>query len=201
MKKILLGLLLLAVPALSGCEKQIVHLTATFERDEVYEATGNAPFDHTATITSEEVRDALDIPDDATITKVEIESLSLKVHTLPGNEALSVVVSGTIQDETGLSDIWKDFPLVLAAVDAPFIGLNALIEDGIGKLRAKLTNYVRKLNDNSATIHLTGHMVPNPSEVHAEITLKIRATIEYTQCVDVPSVVMDGEKCTGDAAP
>jgi hypothetical protein len=195
MKKMLLGLLLLAVPVLTGCEKQIVHLTATYERDTPYQAYAEAPFDYTDIINAAEVRDALDLPSDATITKIEIESLSIKVHPLPDNVALSVMVSGSIEDESGRSAIWNNYPLVLTGVDFPFAGLNSLIEEGIDKLRAKLTNYVRDLNGNSATVHLSGYPLPEGSLADARIDLKLRATIEYTQCVNVPSLVMDGEKC------
>jgi len=203
MKKILIGVLLLALPCLMGCEKQRFHYTAVF--DSTYPLPVDAPNGVIAVetyISPGAVRDLLDLPSDATIEAVEIEDLSIRAVVLPGNVASAVSVSGSLHDLDGRGQVWNNQIIPLVGVNVPYIGLNALLEEGVAKLRSKLKAYVEQLSTFDAMLKLEGNSSPTAGQrINARIDVKIRATVKYWRCLRVPREVFNGQSCdkvTGD---
>jgi hypothetical protein len=83
-------------------------------------------------ISRDRVLSELDIPQDARITKLDIESLALRVAVKSGNQASKINVTAKIIDVGQQTEtIYEDYPVALTGlvgVDAPFVGLNDLIE-------------------------------------------------------------------------
>jgi hypothetical protein len=194
MKHALLGLLLLTLPFLSGCEKQVMHFVTTYSRDQVFEVDQTGQFVATGTITKDDVRGALDIPDDAEITDVQIESLSLRIVKHPDNAAMALSVSGEF-DNGVRHQLWNNKPVVLSGADVPLFGLNSLIAEGVASLRGQIQAYIQDLNAPTASFRLQGTCTPTASRMHLQIHLQVRATIKYIECVSVPRVMFDGNSC------
>lgn len=196
MKKITACLLLLALPLLSGCEKRLFHFIVTIDKTPTFAVDQTGAFDEAVVITSQDVLSALDIPEDARITSIDVEGLALKVVVKPGNQAARLKVSGEIYDVgQNKSKMFENYPIVLAGVDVPFIGLNALIEAGISKLRSKLNGYVKNLDNSAFVIEVSGDSDPPGQRVVLDLQLKIKATVKYDQCVEVPQLFSSGEEC------
>ncbi|MDZ7359197.1 MAG: hypothetical protein ONB46_00510 [candidate division KSB1 bacterium] len=198
MKKKIMCLPLLAVLLLTGCEKRLFHFIATINQTPVFNVDQTGAFKKSIQISSSLVRSQLDIPEDARITQLDIESLSLRVEVKSGNQASRLSVSGTILDvgQQRQKQMFKDFPVVLVGVNAPFVGLNSLIADGISELRGKLEGYVKNLDTGSFFIEVTGDSNPPGQRVLVDLHLVIKATVKYDQCVEVPQLFSSGEECT-----
>ena len=196
MKKLTASVLLLAL-LLTGCEKRLFHFVATVEEAPVFAVDQAAPYQQTIIITRESVLSRLSLPSDARITGVDIESISLRVVAKSGNQASALQATATIADAVDPvpKPMFEDYPVVLAGADAPFVGLNALIEAGISKLRSKLDGFIKDLDNAPFSIQVSGDSIPSGQRVVVELHLAIKATIKYDQCVEVPTVFSSGDDC------
>ncbi len=160
-----------------------------------FDSTG--PFVQRVVITSDRVKAALDVPEDARVTGIDIESLSLRVAVKPENRAPALNVSGTIINANqARKKLFENKPVVLAGVNTPFIGLNSLIADGISELRGKLNGYVKDIDNAAFVIEMNGDTAPAGQRVAVDLHLVIKATVKYDQCVEVPQLFSSGEECT-----
>lgn len=196
MKKLIACLLLLALPLLSGCEQRLFHFLITIDQTPTFPIDQAGAFSQTVTITEQDVLRALNVPENGTITGVDIESLSMRVVVKNGNEARAINVSGAVIENGQVRPIFnnKTQTIPLVGVNVPFAGLNALIEDGVASLRRKINGYVRRIDNSTFTIRLNGTTVPDNSRALLDINLKIKATIKYDECLDVP-LGEGGEDC------
>lgn len=148
----------------------------------------------------DEVRNAVEVPDDGVITGVDIETLLLWVDLRPENEATSLTLCGEIIELSGdRSYMFQNYPVPLLYPDTPVIGINSLISLGIGKLKGKIESYLLNLGDSGYLVGLSGNSTPAGSRIAVDIFLLARATVKYDQCVDVPSGFMGGDDCTIDS--
>ncbi len=194
MKKITACFLLLALPLLAGCEQRLFHFVVTIDQTPTFPIDQTGAFSRSIRITEQDVLRALDVPEGGKITGVDIESLSLKVVVKPGNTAPALSVSGRISDSQGQSTMFQNYPIVLSGVDASFVGLNDLIETGISKLRNKINGYVMKIDNSAFDIEVSGDTVPSGQRVVLDLQLRIKATIKYDECLEVP-LGEGGEDC------
>lgn len=194
MKKITAFLLLLTLPLLSGCEKRLFHFIVTIDRSATIPVNITGSFSQTATITEQHILGALDIPEGATITGVDIESISLRAVIRDGNQASALNVSGRIIENGQSRNLFSDYPVPLVAVNAPFIGLNALIEDGIASLRNKINGYVKRIDNSSFQIQVSGTTVTANQRALLDLDFKIKATVKYDECLEVP-LGASGDDC------
>jgi hypothetical protein len=177
---------LLALPLLSSCEKRLFHFIVTIDQTAPFVIDQTGSFNQTVPITEQDILRALDVPETGTITGVDIESLSLRVAVKDGNQATALNVSGTITEGGQTKSMFTNFPVTLVAVNAPFIGLNALIEDGISSLRRKINGYVKGIDNSSFQITVSGTTVPANARALFDVNLKIKATVKYDECLEVP---------------
>jgi hypothetical protein len=199
MKKIIACIPLLALLMLTGCEKRLFHFVSTINQSPTFTFDNTGPFSQRIVITSDRIKAALDVPSDGRITGVDIESLSLRVVVKPGNVASALSVTGATINSSGQRKVmFQNYPVPLVAVNAPIIGLNELIADGISELRGKLNGYVKDIDNTSFVIEVSGNStLPAPGQrVVIDLNLVIKATVKYDQCVDVPQLFSSGEECT-----
>jgi hypothetical protein len=194
MKKIAAFLLLLPLPLLSGCEKRLFHFIVTIDQTAPFVIDQTGAFNQSVPITEQAILSALDVPEGGTITGVDIESLSLRVAVKNGNQATALNVSGTVTENGQTRSMFTNYPVPLVAVNAPFIGLNSLIEDGISSLRRKINGYVKRIDNSSFLITVSGTTVPANARALFDINLKIKATVKYDECLDVP-LGSSGDDC------
>lgn len=196
MKKMAAFPLLLALMLLAGCNSWLFHLVATIDKTAVFPVDQTGGFEKFVTITSEDVLNALDLPDDARVTGVDIEGLSLRVILKPGNNASRLRLTGEVYDVAqDKSKMFENYEVVIAGADE-FGGINDLIALGIGKLRGKLEGFIKKLDTTSFFIELSGDSVPPGQRVALNVELKIRATIKYDQCLPMPLGFTSDEECS-----
>lgn len=182
MKKILIGSFVVIATMNLGCEKRIFEYTTTVNQSAVYTVNDVGTFTKSAVITRASVAKAFSLPADAKVTQLQIESLSLRVDIGAGNQALTMRGTGT---KIPGGFMFQDFPIALGALDPdkPFVGLNTLIEDGIGKLKSEIEGWVKGSGTTSQlTIELKGVSFPANSRMVFTISLEIKASIKYEQC-------------------
>lgn len=195
MKKIIACLPLLALLMLTGCEKRLFHFVATINQSPTFTFDSTGPFVQRVVITSDRINAAIDIPADARITGVDIESLSLKVAVKPENRATALSVTAvTINANQQRKVMFQNYPLPLVGVNVPVIGLNALVEDGISELRGKINGYVQNTDNTAFIIEVSGNS--GGQRVAIDLNLIVKATVKYDQCVEVPQLFSSGEDCT-----
>lgn len=182
MKRILFTAFVVALTINLGCEKKIFEYTTTINQSTTYTINDVGTFLKSASITRQSVARAFSLPSDARVTELQIESLSLRVDLGAGNEASAMTASGV---KTPGGFMFQNFPVVLGALDPdkPFVGLNALIEDGIGKLKSEIEGWVKGTGTSSQlTIELRGDSVPANKRMVFTISLEIKASVKYEQC-------------------
>ena len=194
MKKFTAFLLLLSLPLLSGCEKRLFHFIVTIDRSAIIPINVTGSFSQTATITEQHILSVLEIPEDGTITGVDIESISLRVVVSGDNQASALNLSGRIIENGQSKNLFSNYPVPLVAVNAPLIGLNALIEDGVAALRNKINGYVKRIDNSSFQIQVNGTTVQANQRAHLDLDLRIKATVKYDECLDVP-LGSSGDDC------
>jgi len=194
---VLAGLLALMVPGLLSCEKQTFHFAVDVGYDEVWEIDATGDFEtNPVVVTSNDIRGALDIPENGRITGVDIKALSLTIAKEGDNTATAVTLNGQIDDNVGSLDyVFSDTTVPLVGLDVPFIGLNALVESGITKLRNRIRAYIDQTNTADFELWLEGSPTPADSRVHLTAHLVVDITVLYDECLDVPTGLTAGEKC------
>jgi hypothetical protein len=185
------------VPGLLSCEKQTFHFTADVAYDQIFEINASGDFETDPVIvTSDDIRGALDIPETGRITGVEVKALSLTIAKEGDNTATAVVLSGRIDDNVGdLDYVFSNTTVPLVGLDVPYIGLNALVESGITKLRNRIKAYIDRTNTADIELWLEGSPTPAGSQVHLTAHLVVDITVLYDECLSVPTGLTGGEKC------
>lgn len=198
MKKIIACIPLLALLMLTSCEKRLFHFVATINQSPTFTFDNTGPFVQRVVITSDRIKAAIDVPSDARITGVDIESLSLRVTVKPENRASALSVTGvTINANQQRKVMFQNYPVPLVGVNVPVIGLNSLIEDGISELRGKINGYVQNTDNTAFVIEVSGNSSPASGQrVTIDLNLIVKASVKYDQCVEVPQLFSSGEKCT-----
>jgi hypothetical protein len=197
MKKAVILSVLLILPLLTGCKKQLYHFTGTLSVNNVYHISQTGTFDETNLITYDDIRDALNVPEGSRIDSVYIEHIAAKVTVKPGNNASNITLSATVSNGGTPKDLFKNFSVSLSGVDIPFIGLNALIAGGINLLKDQLNKYVKKVDTSTnIEVRLTGSPTgTGGNNIVVDVTLQVQGTVKYSKCLDLPDWFSDGETC------
>jgi len=194
--------ILLLLPILMGCDKRLFKFQSNIDIAKVYTFDNTGPTRKSARIESEQIRSALDLPSDAKVTKVNIETLSLRIKLNDGNEAKLLKIKGFIADlgdQRILWDVDQISPPIIspdASIFGSKIGINGLIETGINKLKSKIEGFIKQNDFSSFLIYVEVDSSPfSGSRIAMDIEIIIKATIEYEQCVEVWNGLDAGEEC------
>jgi hypothetical protein len=195
MKK-LIPLILIIVLISSGCEYSKLQVPVDINVNKTFTVDQTGAYSESSQITYSEVFGALDIPSNATIDAVNIESISVKVVVLPNNRATAVKISGNLQLGNSKPEVFKDYYAPLVGVNLEYVGLNSLIADGVSGLKTKIEGYLKSQDFSSFSINVNGNSSPTEGQrVNIQILLKITGTAKYTICAYMPFFV-GGENCT-----
>ncbi|GBD92277.1 hypothetical protein BMS3Abin04_03012 [bacterium BMS3Abin04] len=194
--------ILLLLPILMGCDKRLFKFQSNIDLAKLYTFDKTGPTQESATITEEQIRSALDLPSDAKVTKVNIETLSLRIKLNDGNEATLLRIKGFINDASSNTKIWDvdqiSPPIISpdASIFGQKIGINGLIETGINKLKSKIEGFIKRNDFGSFVINVEVDSSPfSGRRIAMDIEIVIQATIEYEQCVEVWDGLDAGEEC------
>jgi hypothetical protein len=193
MKRMLLLAVLIALPLVTGCKKQLYHMTGTLNIAEsfaVNDADGN--YQNIGTINPADVNAELDIPDNAVIRSVEIETVYLTVHLQPSNQADNIQASASVRVLGGtyvpaFTNI--SVPLVEGTHD-----ITALSVQAVAILKSQLQAVLMHVGT-PGPIDVNLQLTANRAPVIADIDLVVRGTVNYDTCVDLPTWFSEGEDC------
>lgn len=184
----------------SGCVNRLFKYTVTINQSTQHTVDdADGVFVTSAFLSRTAVARALNLPEGARVTELNIESLALRVSVPSTNQAVSVTVTGTMQRSVSGSThhLFRNQLIPLVGVNTPVIGLNSLIEDGIETLRSELESFVKGLGSGTLVeIALAGTATPSGSRVTVTIHVEIKGTVKYERCEEVLEVLGDvGEPC------
>jgi hypothetical protein len=179
-------LFLLAVPLLiMGCESQEFEFVGTINTEKTYLVDNSGTFNESAQVVMGEFLDSLDIPEGSQLGDVNIESLTIMIEPLDGNQASSVNVSGSVN--IGGENITLFNNLQVTSTNGSWMSITGLAQSGIDAVRDKFQQYLDNTGSDPFTVSASGYSAPAAgSRVHARITIQITCTVTYTQEADVP---------------
>ncbi|MBK7980251.1 MAG: hypothetical protein IPK06_09705 [Ignavibacteriae bacterium] len=202
MNKRILIYILVSLPILMGgsCEKRKYNFLSKVKMNKIYTFDNNGSYEKFAYISESDTRKFLDdLPKDAKVTDVKINSLSLKIIPGNGNDVGIVKLSGQLTENTDDNNpqfifTGNNYPVPVSGTAAMFVNINDLIEAGINKAKKKIKNYILKNEFGFFILGIQAQPVSG-NRLVLDITLNIDIQIEYEQCIEVWDYVSGGEKC------
>jgi hypothetical protein len=194
MKRTLLFAVLIALPLVTGCKKQLYHMTGTLnvaEAFDVNDADGSAQY--AGTINPADVNAELDIPDNAVITGVAIETVLLEVHLQPGNQAGQIQASASVRPQGGT--YVPAFTNVTVPLTEGSHNITTLTSQAVVILKAQLQAVLMHTGV-VGPVDVNLQMTANHAPVIADVDLVVRGTVYYDTCVELPTWFSEGEDCT-----
>jgi len=203
MKRYIVLALITILLLLVGCESRLFHFTVTLLQSKLYNINQTGAFSKSGVITKADVQNALNVPENARITSVEIRGLEVNYTPLAGNAASKVVLTDlTVNGKKLLSSSQTIFITGVGASmpgvpNVTPVGLKFLIKYGIDEIISNMQNWIKKMpgGNPSMTFVLSGNTDPAGQKIVLDLTVSIDATIEYDQCIDVPKSMMGGAEC------
>jgi hypothetical protein len=195
MKKAILLTVLLALSLSTGCKKQLYQFVGTVPLTQEYlpdQASGS--FSGTDIITKEDVTDVLNLPSDAQVNGVNLQSTGVTVEPLANNAATQVMLTGTVTVGAGTpAPLFNNFPVSTTSA----FSLAAMNASGVQALTNQINAYLADVPSSTPiTIALSGVSVPAGSRVHVKITLTLQLDVPSEACIEFPSFISEGAECT-----
>jgi hypothetical protein len=158
----------------------------------VNDADGN--YQNIGTINPADVNAELDIPDNAVITSVEIETVYLTVHLQPSNQANYIQASASVRPQGGT------YVPVFTNISIPLVegthDITVLSTQAIAILKAQLQAVLMHVGTpGPIDVNLQLTATPTHASVIADIDLVVRGTVNYDTCVELPTWFSEGEDC------
>lgn len=196
MRRVILLSIILLVLFSWGCERRKFYFNVPLKVPNLFSVNHSGSFIITDVITESDILDALDIPSGAEISEINIQSLSIRVEVKPGNQANGLLVTGKIYGLGEAKDeVFNNYPIVLAGANTAFVGLNSLIASGVTRLKNKINNIVKGIDNASIHIDLEGNVAQGGPQILADIHVRISGTVKYAECLDVATFMGGGEDC------
>ncbi len=194
MKKILLCGFAICILFSSGCVNRYFKYTVNLNTSGTWHIDQTGAFNSTSFLTAK-----LDIPNDADILEVDIESLTLKPLRYVDHTATSIQAEGRLNGNIL-------FPLQTFEfdVDVPLIGRigieevpDGLIQSEVEKLRQTIASFIKnKQFPPGTTVSFVG--TTQGGRAHLAVDYSIKATVKYGRCEEVLEVLGDvAQPCPG----
>jgi hypothetical protein len=185
MKKILnyVWVFVILLCCATGCfiqDETETDLVLSFGVDEIFDFNVNGTFDKTTLITRTQIIVDADIPQDATVKKVDIEYIAAKIEPLTENTPTQAIT---------LNALYGDQPLFVnknIGFHPDMEVIDGLDPDAVKAFRAQLLNYFDNdySNDDDIIFNLNGNTNP-PND-----TLKIRVKIRLQGAVTLSTELL-----------
>lgn len=193
---------ILIVPFIMGgsCQKRKFEFTSNAFLNKTYNLDKTGTFTEFASVSDNEIRSFLDdLPEDAEVTDVTIKALSMRVTPISGNQISAISLTGLVVDAQSSEPIFvfEDYPVVLSAVNAPLVGLNNLIADGLADARKNIKDIIMGNKFGSFQLGLEGipRSLLGGNRFVADVHIRISIQIEYEQCIEVWDYLDSGADC------
>ncbi len=194
---------------ISGCcadMSDIMNGTSQLCQDEVFTETKKIGFTfeyvvnttntfaEVNTVTAENIRKALQVPDDNfTLKKIEITSGKVEYGRFDDNTAPAMFLNIAITGNTFNQLLLLTSNQLLPLIDIPETPLNQAVKineffntEGIKGLKELLRDYVLLLNDDGINFALVGEVSPKNLTAHFKLNLIMYVSITYEVCHFVP---------------
>jgi hypothetical protein len=181
MKAIIFGLLLSLVFTW-GCETRTFQYLSTVNKVVEFTIDQQGAFNENKTIYATEINSDLDLPANAEVRNVYIESFSVKVGILQGNQANQIKFDGFSQAE-GDNTQTKFISEAIVPIDITtqdFVKLAFLLSDGIEKIRDDIEGFVVDGIPAFIIFTVQGDTYPATGEtIHAKVNIQIALSVAY----------------------
>jgi hypothetical protein len=189
----LITILLLGTLILSGCESKRVSLISDIKLYKTFDINVQDYFADNWIITPADVRDEIDIPEDATVESVSIEAVGAEIVVKDDDTAQGIILSGYIVMAGTKPVFFNEKSISLSDVNG-FTGINTLAAIGLATIKSKIEEYLKTGMGEPTIIQLIAAGTPAGSKIHIELRLEITGTIKYHYCTDLP-FFFDLPKC------
>lgn len=187
MKKLLLFCCAFSILFSSGCVKRYFKYTVNMNTSGTWHIDQTGAFNSTSLLTAK-----LDIPADADVLEVNIESLTLAPFRYVGHTATAIDAEGRLDGNVLFPRQRFEFD-----VDVPFIGKlgieqapDGLLQSEVEKLRQKIVAFLQnKRFPTGTTVSLVGNAVGGRALL--DVYYSIKATVKYGRCEEVLEVMGD----------
>lgn len=189
MKKIIA--IIFASLMLIGCDTQTFNFVVNLVSNYEYNIKQTGDFSESQKVTKAEfdllVKD-LDLPADAEITTVSIESIGLAFTPDAQNEAISIISTGAYEDDTnGRFDIFDNCEAEIPATSGEVVEVaGCLNQAGVDALTDKFWGYITNTDDEDFTVYFSGTTKPGNAYVSSKISVRIKGNIVLENKVEVP---------------
>ena len=176
MKTVIISLLL-GMFLLWGCETTTYTFVSTVFKDLDYTVDEEGAFSESYTLYADDFNDDLDLPDDAIIRGVYIESFAIRAKPLANNEASAVKVDVYAGKET---DFFAEDVVLPVDLSLAFQAMPNLVSAAVSKLRDELEGFVIDSDPLSIAFRIEGDSDPEPGErILVDIQIKVTITVYY----------------------
>jgi hypothetical protein len=188
-------MIILVLPLFMRCSKVFQSFVIPFPLWNTFEVDVIGAYDDEFGFTSQEIRDAFEIPTDGQVDSVYVESVSLDILSRTGNEATGVYVSANVLSPLGWVPIFVNYLVTLPEVgEETTLSIGELNDAGIGELRDILEGIILAGQFVDISLNFESDSEPFNSRVVADITVNIVGTMIGGQCLDMPPLG-DQESC------
>ena len=166
----------------SGCETKTFQYLTGMKRDLDFTVNETGAFEDSTTIFAADINDELDLPADAVIRNVFVESFSYSIEELEGNIATAAELDGYVRSAGSSSreEFVRDAPLSLAMTAGDYVKLAGLVSDGVVNIRETLEDFMLTGDPAFLVFIIEGDTDPNPGErIHVRIRIRVSFSVAY----------------------
>jgi hypothetical protein len=176
---------------LAGCEDRFIKTTGTVDREYDFNIDSDAGVLFNAgSLTRAELLDELDLPSDAVVTRVAIESARLFVQAGAGNTASQAAVTASYQRD-------GEAPLDLTGtIDVPLLGvydqpLQNMLSPGVNQAKADVMAMLLNSVGAPSIIRFgvtSASRTPSNSRLVMEGFVRVRLSVSFGYCLSFPTL-------------
>ncbi len=185
MKTMLFSVMLLALLMLGACETRTFEYVTTLSRTLDYTVDHEGAFNQTSVVTTSDLNDEMDLPEDAIIGEIYVEALAVAVENLSNNQATAVIMDGYANDRMFVNDLVS--PIDPATYE--FTAMANLVSAGVKAISDDLAAYFMTGSPPTIAFRLEGDSHPTPGEtIHIRITIEVTLTVQYALETEFPDI-------------
>ncbi|WP_157638309.1 hypothetical protein [Flexithrix dorotheae] len=176
---------------LMGCDTQTFNFVVNLVSNYEYDIKQTGDFEESQKVTKAEfdlLLIDLDLPDDAEIKKVSIESIGLAFTPDAQNEATSIISTGVYEDDSnGKFNIFENCEAEIPATSGEVVEVSGCLNQaGVDALTDKFWGFITDTDDEDFTVYFSGTTEPGNAFVSSKISVRIKGNIVLENEVEVP---------------
>lgn len=164
----------------ASCEGRLLRFVIPFLRDFTFQIDSNNSTTDVGTLTRADILGELDIPDDATVEAVDIQSVRLGLSPGAGNTAVTATITFSYAGQ-----------MIARVINAPIVALDSgpvdeLVASAVNALRSDFEAMLQGSGPASMTITASvSNISPSGARLVLDAALQVRISLQYADCVDI----------------